>query len=106
MVSKTIALATAILLCVLTVFSAQSATVNKNQTYKTESSVVVNRNSSGSLWNSDLFNPSRFMLNIKLTEAEKKEAKRLVNSFESHMEKGAPFMHHLLTELKNRNLPV
>ena len=46
------------------------------------------------------------MLNIKLTEAEKKEAKRLVNSFESHMEKGAPFMHHLLTELKNRNLPV
>lgn len=106
MVHKTIALATAILLCILTVFSANSATVNKNQSYNTESFVNINREAVGSLWHSDLFNPSRFMLDIKLTDAEKKEAKKLVNSFESHMAKGAPFMHHLLTELKKRNLPV
>ena len=74
MVRKTIALATAILLCVFTVFSAHSATVSKNQAYKTENSVNVSRSSGNSLWNSDLFNPSRFMLNIKLTQAEKKEA--------------------------------
>lgn len=106
MVHKTIALATAILLCILTVFSANSATVSKNQSYNTESFVNINREAVGSLWHSDLFNPSRFMLDIKLTDAEKKEAKKLVNSFESHMAKGAPFMHHLLTELKKRNLPV
>lgn len=106
MVNKTIALATAILLCVLTVFSANCATVNKNQIYSAENSVNVNYGASGSLWNSELFNPSRFMLNIKLTKDEQREAKRVVSSFESHMAKGAPFMYHLLTELKDRNLPV
>lgn len=60
----------------------------------------------GSLWQSDLFADSRFQLNIKLTPSEKKEAKILARSFESHMERAKPFMHYLLTELKARNLPV
>ena len=73
---------------------------NLNQTANTT------KYNSGSLWNSELFNPSRFTLNIKLTPAEKKEASLVVRSFEAHMRTGALFMHHLLTELKKRNLPV
>lgn len=60
----------------------------------------------GSLWNSELFNADRFKLNIKLTSLEKKEAKKVARSFESHMERATLFMHYLLTELKNRNLPA
>lgn len=60
----------------------------------------------GSLWSSDLFNEKRFKLNIKLNKEEQKEAKLLARSFESHMERGKVFMHYLLTELKERNLPA
>lgn len=60
----------------------------------------------GSLWNSELFNDKRFMLDIKLNKEEQKEAKILARSFEAHMERGKFFMHYLLTELKERNLPA
>lgn len=60
----------------------------------------------GSLWNSELFNEDRFKLKIKLNKAEHKEAKVLARSFEAHMERGKVFMHYLLTELKERNLPA
>lgn len=60
----------------------------------------------GSLWNSELFNDERFKLKIILTPAEKKEARILSRSFESHMDRAKLFMHYLLTELKERNLPV
>lgn len=60
----------------------------------------------GSLWNSELFNDSRFMLDITLKNSEKVEARRLSRSFEPHMEDSTLFMHYLLTELKKRNLPL
>lgn len=60
----------------------------------------------GSLWNSELFNESRFQLNIKLNASEKKEARILARSFESHMERSKLFMYYLLSELKERNLPI
>lgn len=60
----------------------------------------------GSLWNSELFNDERFKLNITLTPSEKKEARVLSRSFESHMDRAKLFMHYLLSELKERNLPV
>lgn len=60
----------------------------------------------GSLWNSELFNDERFKLNIVLTPSEKKEARILARSFESHMGRAKLFMHYLLSELKERNLPV
>lgn len=59
-----------------------------------------------SLWESDLFADDRFTLKIKLDAAEKREAKKLARSFESHMDRAKIFMHYLLTELKNRNLPA
>lgn len=59
-----------------------------------------------SLWQSDLFTKDRFTMNVKLSVPERKEAKRLARSFESHMERGKVFMHYLLTELKARNLPA
>lgn len=61
---------------------------------------------SHSLWNSELFNDSRFQLNIQLTEREKKEAKKMARNFEAHMDSSSLFMYHLLSELKKRNLPV
>lgn len=60
----------------------------------------------GSLWNSELFNESRFLLDLKLTASEKQEAKRMAKNFEAHMEASSLFMYHLLLELKKRNLPV
>ena len=60
----------------------------------------------GSLWNSELFNDERFKLNVILTPSEKKEARVLSRSFESHMDRAKLFMHYLLSELKERNLPV
>lgn len=60
----------------------------------------------GSLWNSELFNADRFKLDLKLTDRERREAKSLVSSFESHMEASSLFMYHLLSELKERNLPL
>lgn len=59
-----------------------------------------------SLWNSELFNDNRFTLDIKLNARERKEAHRLARSFEAHMENSSLFMYHLLTELKERNLPI
>ena len=59
-----------------------------------------------SLWNSELFNDERFKLNVILTPSEKKEARVLSRSFESHMDRAKLFMHYLLSELKERNLPV
>ena len=60
----------------------------------------------GSLWKSDLFSAKRFKLKVALTAAEQKEAKILSRSFEQHMERAKPFMHYLLTALKERNLPA
>lgn len=60
----------------------------------------------GSLWNSELFNNERFKLKIMLTAAERKEARVLARSFESHMSRATLFMHYLLSELKARNLPA
>lgn len=60
----------------------------------------------GSLWDSDLFNDKRFMLKIKLSAKEKKEAKILARSFEAHMSRAKLFMYYLLNELKERNLPA
>ena len=60
----------------------------------------------GSLWKSDLFDSSRFTMKINLNDAERKEARILARSFESHMGRGKVFMHYLLSELKARNLPA
>lgn len=60
----------------------------------------------GSLWNSELFNDSRFMLSDKLTVREEREARKLARGFESHMEMSSLFMYHLLSELKERNMPL
>lgn len=60
----------------------------------------------GSLWQSDLFADDRFQMKIKLTALEKKEAKVLARSFESHMERSKMFMHYLLSELQERNMPA
>lgn len=60
----------------------------------------------GSLWESDLFADDRFTLKIKLSDSEKREAKKLARSFESHMDRAKIFMHYLLTELEARNLPA
>lgn len=80
-----------------------AANVVKNES----GAVLYNPNEKyGSLWKSDLFNDSRFKLKIKLTASEKKEAKILARSFESHMERGKYFMHYLLSELKARDLPA
>ena len=79
-----------------------AANVVKNES----GAVLYNPNEKyGSLWESDLFNDSRFKLKIKLSASEKKEAKILARSFESHMERGKYFMHYLLSELKARNPP-
>ncbi len=59
-----------------------------------------------SLWNSELFNDSRFGLNIELTARERKEAHKLSKSFESHMENSSLFMYYLLDELNKRNMPI
>ena len=83
-------------------------TITANNVVKTESGTVLyNPNKKyGSLWESDLFDDSRFKLKIKLNAEEKKEAKILARSFEAHMERGKYFMHYLLSELKARNLPA
>ena len=84
------------------VFSNSNQSALKNQLQSSISSNVKH----GSLWNSELFNDSRFMLDIKLSKAEKKEAKKLARSFEPHMKSSTLFMHYLLSELKKRNLPL
>lgn len=59
-----------------------------------------------SLWNSELFNDRRFTLDIKLNSREQNEARRLARSFEAHMKNSSLFMHYLLTELNERNMPI
>ncbi len=58
-----------------------------------------------SLWESELFDASRFTLNISLNQAERREAQKLARNFEAYMEKGSLIMHYLLTELKEQGLP-
>lgn len=86
-------------------FSKNTKTENQNkisnQVEQTRAKIVY-----GSLWDSDLFAQERFLLNIKLTEKEKVLAKQLAKSFESHMKDSTLIMHFLLTELKERNLPI
>lgn len=71
-----------------------------------QTNLYDSRKDYGSIWNSDLFNDDRFQMNIKLKPNEQKEAKVLARSFEKHMERSKMFMHYLLTELKERNLPL
>ncbi len=86
-------------------FSNEKTTENQNkisnQIEQTRTNIVY-----GSLWDSDLFAEDRFLLNIKLTDKEKALAKKLARSFESHMKDSTLIMHFLLTELKERNLPI
>lgn len=73
-------------------------------TIKPES--IAKEDKVGSLWNSELFNDSRFKLDIKLTPREQKEARLMARNFEAHMQSSTLFMYHLLSELKQRNMPI
>lgn len=84
-----------------------SKTTADNRSAKNVDNTLYDPNQDyGSLWNSELFNADRFKMNIKLSPKELKEAKRVARSFEAHMDRASLFMHYLLTELKQRNLPA
>ena len=62
--------------------------------------------SESSLWDSELFSESRFMMGIRPSAAERKTARELARSFTRHMQKSELYMHYLLTQLKERGLPL
>lgn len=106
MIKKTILMLCGISFCALSFVSACSVNPKNEGTALTVNEKVTDEKYSESIWNSKLFDESRFMLNIKLTKQEQKDAKVLAKSFNSHMENSELFLYHLLTELNNRELPL
>lgn len=83
-----------------------NATADNRSAKNVDSTIYDPNREYGSLWNSELFNAERFKMNIKLSQKELKEAKRVARSFEDHMDRASLFMHYLLSELKKRNMPA
>lgn len=94
-------------LSLFALFAANANDKNQNDAFNIQESFAeVFNHHEASLWDSDLFDDSRFMLDIKLTATEKKDAAKLSRSFTAHMQKSELFMYHLLTQLDERELPL
>lgn len=112
MIRKTLILMGSIALAaVMTVTACTTGTTTAIETesrkaLKEEITTAPHQVNVGSLWDSELFDEERFMMNIRLNQAERREAKRLSRSFTVHMQKSELLMHYLLSELKKRNLPI
>ena len=74
--------------------------------YRSGAAPVRASASETSLWDSELFSEARFMMNIRPSTAERKTARQLARSFTQHMQKSELYMHYLLTQLKERGLPL
>lgn len=59
-----------------------------------------------SVWESDLCDASRFKLNVKATEQERKIARSFAKTFERRLKDGNIYIHYLLSELKKNDLPI
>lgn len=59
-----------------------------------------------SVWESDLYDDSRFKLDIKVSEQERKIAKSFARTFVRRLKDGNIYIHYLLSELKKNDLPI
>ncbi len=68
--------------------------------------MLKEKEESMSVWESDLFDESRFQLRFTPTASEKREAKQFARTLQTHLKEGNVYIHHLLSRLKDYNLPV
>lgn len=112
MIKKTLLIISALTLSSFILLSACNSSDSIDTSYNQRNfanqiSLAFNKfRQSESLWDSELFNDSKFKLNIRLNKEQQAQAQKLAYSFEKHMDRSALLMHYLLSEINKRNLPI